>query len=148
MNAYAENRKAWHDYEILETLEAGIELFGFEVPSVRAGQISLVGSYALVRGGEAFLTGTTITPVQPKNVPAGYDAMRPRRLLLSQKELSYIAGKEAEKGLTLVPLKVYNKGRKIKVQIALARGKKAPDKRESLKRREVDRDIQRTLRNE
>ncbi len=145
MKPYAENRKAWHDYEILESFEAGIELFGFEVPSVRAGQVSLAGSYAVIRGGEAFLTSATVTPVQTKNTPASYDPMRPRKLLLSKKQLQYLTGKEQENGLTIVPLKMYNKARKIKVEIALARGKQKGDKREALKKRAIDRDLGRTL---
>lgn len=148
MKPYAENRKAWHDYEILESFEAGIELEGFEVPSIRRGQVSLAGAYAIIRGGEAYLTNATVTPIQTKNVLPSYDPMRPRKLLLSKKQLQYLIGKEHQNGLTLVPLKMYNKGRKIKVEIALVRGKQQRDKRESLKKRAVDIDLGRSLRNE
>lgn len=143
-----ENRKVRHDYEILERLEAGIELFGYEVKALRKGQGSLDGAYAVVRGNEGYLVGMHIAPYQPKNTPREYEADRTRRLLLSKKELLQLGESESQKGLTIVPESVYNKGRYIKVSLALVRGKKKHDKRESLKRREADRDIQRTLKGE
>ena len=144
---FAENKKTKFNYEILESFEAGIELIGIEVKSVRSGKASLDGAHVLVRGGEAFLVGATIAPYQPNNTPKDYSPMRNRRLLLTQKELSRLGGEEKTKGLTIVPLSIYNKGRKIKVAIAVVRGKKKFDKRESIKKRETDREIRRTLKN-
>lgn len=143
-----ENRKVRHDFEFLERFEAGIELSGAEVKSLRNGQGSLEGAYVIVRGNEAYLVGMSIAPYQAKNTPADYDPLRARRLLLSRKEITTLAENEKEKGLTIVPESVYNKRRFIKVSIAIARGKKKTDKRETLKKREADRDIQRALRRE
>lgn len=149
MSNFAENKKAYFNYEILEKITAGIELLGFEVKAVKAGQMTLDGAYAVVRGGEAYLIGSSITPLQPKNIPAtiNYDERRNRKLLLTKKEISYLAGKEKQNGLTIVALSVYNIGRKIKVELGLAKGKKKSDKRESIKKRESDREIRRTLTN-
>jgi SsrA-binding protein len=148
MTTFADNRKAHFNYEFLEEFEAGIELLGFEVKSIRAGRFSLDGSHVTVRGGEAFLIGANCTPLQPKNIPSDYDARRHRKLLLSKNEIAELAGNEAKKGLTIVPISVYNKGRRIKVRIAIARGKRQFDKRASIQKREVDRDIERTLKGE
>ena len=134
--ALAKNKKAYFNYEILETYEAGIELFGF---------VRLEGARVIIRGGEAFLVGATIPPYQPSNTPKDYEPDRTRRLLLHKKELSYLAGKEHERGLTLVPIRVYNKVRKIKLQFGVARGKKKFDKREVIKQRESKRKISREL---
>ena len=143
MAHYAENRKARFDYEILEKYEAGIELLGVEVKSVRGGQMSLEGAFVIVRGGEAFLINSNIPPYQPQNAPQDYDPLRNRKLLLTQKEIKELAGSEKNKSLTIVPISVYNKGRKIKVAIALVKGKKKRDKRESIKARDADREIRR-----
>lgn len=140
-----ENRKAKFNYELLEKLEAGIELLGSEVKSLRAKLGSLDGAYVIVRGSEAFMVGAYIPAYQPKNVPKGYDERRNRKLLLTKKEITSLTGAEAKKGLTIVPTSVYNKGRKIKVGIAIARGKKKFDKRETIKKREVERDIRREM---
>ena len=139
------NRKASFNYELLEKLEAGIELFGFEVKSLRKKQGSLEGAHVIVRGGEAFLVKATIPPYQPKNTAKDYDPERPRRLLFTKKEIAILAAAETKKGLTIVPVLVYNKGRKIKVEVAIARGKKKFDKRETIKRRETEREMRRTL---
>ncbi len=139
------NKKARLNYEILETFEAGIELLGLEVKSVKRGEVSLEGSYIVVRGGEAFLTGADIAPYQPSNTPKDYDSRRNRKLLLTKKELTELEKKEAQKGLTILPISMYNKGRKIKVELAVARGKKKFDKRQTIKKRESDREIRRTL---
>ena len=141
----ASNRKARFNYELLEELEAGIELLGFEVKAVRAGKASLEGSHVTVRGGEAYLTGAPIAPYQPGNTPKDYEPSRNRRLLLTKKEIDSLSGTEREHRLTIVPISIYNKGRRIKVRIALARGKKKYDKRESIKRREAQRDIRREM---
>lgn len=148
MANFAENRKAYFNYEILEKITAGIELLGFEVKAIRAGQITLDGSYVTIRGGEAFLIGAGITPLQVKNTPEDYDLRRNRKLLLTKKELSYLANKEGQNGLTIVALSVYNIKHKLKVELGIARGKKNKDKRESIKKRETDREIRRTLKSE
>lgn len=139
------NSKAFFDYEILKRFTAGLELLGLEVKSARDGKINLRGAFVAVRGGEAFLIGADIPPHQPKNAPADYDATRARKLLLEKKELEELADAEGTKGLTIVPLSVYNKGRFLKADIAIARGKKQFDKREAIKKRDTERDLKRTL---
>ncbi len=143
--ALVENRRVGFDYSILEEMEAGMELFGFEVKSLRAGRGSLKGARVLVRGGEAYLVGASIPPWQVANAPKSYDTERSRRLLLNEKEIARVASAEGEKGLTIVPLRVYNKGRNLKLLIAIARGKKARDKRQSIREREEKVRIRRTL---
>ena len=145
MANYTENRKARFDYEILEKYEAGIELLGTEVKSVRGGSMSLEGAFAIVRGGECFLINANIPPYQVKNTSADYDSLRNRKLLLTKKEIKELAGNEKNKSLTIVPISVYNKGRKIKVEIATVKGKKKHDKRETIKKRETDREIRREI---
>ena len=145
MTRFVDNRKALFDYEILETLSAGIELLGMEVKSVRAGKISLQGAFVAVRGAEAFLIGADIPAYQPKNASKDYDAVRVRKLLLVKSELEKLRDVEKNKGLTIVPLSVYNKGRFLKIDIAIARGKKKFDKRQSIKKRDIERDLKRTL---
>src|SRR3989338_5195380 len=147
MASYAENRKARFDYEILEKYEAGIELLGSEVKSVRGGKMSLEGAFVIARGGEAYLINANIPPYQPKNVPKDYDPLRNRKILLTKKQIAELASNEKNKSLTIVPISVYNKGRKIKVEIAVVKGKKKYDKRETIKKRETDRNIRRTLKN-
>lgn len=145
MASFVTNRKAHFNYEILEKLDAGIELLGHEVKSVKAGHANLEGAHIIIRGNEAFLIGATITPYQPANTPKDYDQARNRKLLLTKKELSDLAYKEGQKGLTIVPLSMYSKARKIKLEIAIVRGKKKFDKRESIKKRDSKRQIDRTL---
>lgn len=140
-----ENTRAGFDYEILEKLEAGIELLGFEVKSLREKQGSLKGARVVARGGEAYLIGATIPAWQMANAPKGYDPERPRRLLLAKKEIVHISSAESEKGLTIIPLSIYNKQRHLKLSLAVVRGKKARDKRDSIREREEKRRIQRTL---
>ena len=145
---FAENRKAYFNYEILEKFTAGIELLGFEVKAIKAGRMSLDGSYAVIRGNEAFLIGSAVTSLQPKNTPKDYDERRNRKLLLTKKEIKKLAESENQNGLTIVALSVYNVGHKIKVELGLGKGKKKSDKRESIKKRESDREIRRTLKSE
>jgi SsrA-binding protein len=145
MAHYAENRKARFDYEILEKYEAGIELLGSEVKSVRGGRMSLEGAFVIIRGGEAYLINANIPPYQPKNAPKDYDPLRNRKLLLTKKEIAELGGNDKNKSLTIVPISVYNKGRKIKLEIALVKGKKKFDKRETIKKRETDREIRRNI---
>jgi SsrA-binding protein len=147
MANYAENRKARFNYEILSTYEAGMELLGTEVKSVRAGRMSLEGAFVIVRGGEAYLINGNIPPYQIKNAPKNYDPLRNRKLLLTKKEIAELAGSEKNKSLTIVPISVYNKGRKIKIEIGLVKGKKKYDKRETIKKRDTERELRRTLKN-
>ncbi|MFA5750972.1 MAG: SsrA-binding protein SmpB [Candidatus Paceibacterota bacterium] len=145
MAHYAENRKARFEYEILDKYSAGIELSGIETKSVREGKMSLDGAFVIVRGGEVFLINANITPFQPKNAPKDYDPLRNKKLLLTKKEIEELASNDKNKSLTIVPLTVYNKGRKIKLDIAIVKGKKNRDKRESIKKRETERELRRTL---
>lgn len=137
------NRKANFDFEILERFEAGLELLGFEVKAVRAGQGSLEGAHVTVRGGEAFVVNLHIPPYQVANTPKDYDPYRVRRLLLTKGEIEKLAKAESQKGLTIVPFSVYNKGRKLKAEVNIVRGRKKFDKRDVLKKRDTDREIRR-----
>ncbi|MEK9174358.1 MAG: SsrA-binding protein SmpB [Patescibacteria group bacterium] len=139
------NKKAFFNYEILERFEAGLKLLGSEVKSIRNNHYSLQGAYVTIQNEEAWLVHATVAPYQPKNMSAAYNPVRARKLLLNKKELRYLQGKSHEKGLTIVPLKIYNKHGQIKLEIGLARGKSKSDKREVLKKRIADRDIQREL---
>ena len=142
------NKKAYFDYTVLEKIEAGVELHGFEVKSLKKGQGSLDGSYVIIEGGEVFLVGVQIPPFQAGNTPKSYDSYRKRRLLLKKKEINDLANNEKQSGLTVVPLSLYNKGGKVKAEIAIVKGKKKYDKRETLKKRDAERDINRTLKNQ
>lgn len=142
------NKKASFDFEILERFEAGIVLLGYEVKSIRNGRAKLDGSYVIIRGGEAYWVNGSIPPYQVANTPKHYDPERPRTLLLSRKELALLERKTEQERLTAIVLALYNKNGKIKAEIALARGKKKADKRESIKARDVKRDIDRTLKNQ
>ena len=145
MMIYAENKRAFFDYEILEKFEAGIELKGFEVKAVKSSRINLGGSFAVLKGEEVFLLNADIPPYQPKNTPDNYNQKRSRRLLLKNKEIKYLLGKIKSANLTLVPLRVYNKNGLIKLELGLAKPKKKSDKREVLKKRDAKREIERTL---
>lgn len=146
--ALIENERVRFDYEILEEMEAGLELSGTEVKSLRGGRGSLKGARVIARGNEAYLVGASVPPWQIANAPKSYDAERPRRLLLGKKEIAHISSAEGQKGLTIVPIRVYNKGRKLKLAIAIVRGKKKHDKRHSIRAREEKRRIERTLKTE
>jgi SsrA-binding protein len=139
------NKKAGFNYELLDKYEAGLELLGNEVKSLRAGHGSLDGSYIILKNNEAFLIGAKIPPYQPNNTEAGYKDERARKLLLSKSELNHMIGKVEERGLTLIPLSVYNKGRFLKLNFALAKGKKKYDKRAAIKEREDKRFIDRLM---
>lgn len=141
----AENKRARFDYEVLTEYEAGIELLGLEVKSLKAHGATLDGSHVTIRGGEAYIMQMAIPPYQPANTPEGYDPLRNRRILLTKAQIRDLAAVESGKGLTIVPLRVYNKGKKVKISIAIVRGKKKFDKREDIKKRESDRHIERTL---
>ncbi len=139
------HKRARFDFEILEGVEAGIELLGTEVKSVRAKHGKLEGSHVIVRGGEAFLVGAEIPAFQPKNAPKGFEPDRARKLLLTTEQIKELSHKSDQKGLTLIPLSLYNKGSLLKLSIGIARGKKKEDKREALKKRDAERDINREL---
>src|SRR6476620_2677101 len=139
------NKKARADYDFLDTFEAGIELFGHEVKSLKEAHGSLVSSYVVLSGGEAYLKGMHVPPYQAGNVLPSYNPYRERKLLLSKKELVALAEAGKEKGLTIIPVSVYNKGNKMKVEIAVARGRKKYDKREVIKKRDAEREIRRSL---
>lgn len=143
-NVVARNRKARHEFDILETVEAGIELRGPEVKSMRAGQIAFQDAFARVERGEVWLHSLHISPYEQAN-RANVDPVRPRRLLLNRKEIRHLAVKVDEKGLTLVPLDIYFSRGFAKVTLGVARGRKLHDKREALKRREQDREARRAM---
>lgn len=146
MRVLAENRKAYYNYEILEKFQAGLVLTGHEVKSVRLGRVQLASSFCRFRGEELFLSGASIPPYQPKNTKPNYDPARDRKLLLRKTELKELIGKVRERGLTLLPLKVYTTDAgKIKVELGLAKGKKKWDKREAIRKREVAREIRQSL---
>ncbi|OHA17344.1 MAG: SsrA-binding protein [Candidatus Taylorbacteria bacterium RIFCSPHIGHO2_02_FULL_45_28] len=143
MTTLVDNGKAHFNYEILEKLEAGIELLGFEVKALKSKSGSLEGSYVIVRGGEAFAMNMFIPPYQEKNTPKDYEPRRNRRLIMTRDDIRKLAGIDSGKWLTIVPISIYNKGPLIKVSIAVVRGKKKFDKRESIKKRETERTIRR-----
>ena len=145
MPILAVNKRARFDYEILEKLEAGLVLSGAEVKSVRQGSASLKGAFVSFRGKEAFLTNATIPRYRFSNPELPYDASSSRKLLLRKKEIAYLTGKKSEEGLTIVPLSLYTSGRTIKVGLGVGRGKKQRDKRETIKRRDVHRELRRKM---
>lgn len=141
--AYVENKKIFHDYKILETYEAGISLAGHEVKAIKSGKASLKGAYVKIMNEEAFLIGAVISPYQPENTPKDYDPQRTRKLLLKKREISKLLGKK--KGLTMVPIKLYNKRGIIKLEIGLVQSLKKYDKRELIKKKEEKRKIERVI---
>ena len=140
----AQNKKAYHDYFVIESYEAGIELFGTEVKSVRQGKLNLKDSWCSIDGGEIFANGMHISPYEHGNI-FNRDPLRERRLLLHKKEIMRLIGKTKEKGYSLIPLSVYFMGSKVKVELGLARGKKAYDKRESIAERDAKRSMDRAV---
>ena len=135
----AENRKAFHDYHVLETFEAGVALLGTEVKSIREGRVNLRDSYARFEGGELFAFNIHISPYSHRGY-ADHEPLRRRKLLLHRDEIRKLIGKTVEKGMTLVPLRMYFKNGRVKMAVSLVKGKKEHDKRETIKRREVDRE--------
>ena len=146
MKPYTENRKARHTYETLETFEGGLLLTGAEVKSIRDGGAKLDGAYLKVLRSQLFLIGCHIPPYAKQGQREGYDPDRTRPVLVHKKELRFFLGKTVEKGLTLVPFSLYSSGRRIKMAFGLCRGRKTHDKREQLKARDMNRDVQRHLR--
>jgi SsrA-binding protein len=143
----AENKKAGFDYEILEKFEAGLVLLGTEVKSIREGYMSLKGAYVVITAkGEPELIGAGIPPYQPNNTQADYRSDRTRKLLLKKKEIDYLIGKSHQRGLTFIPLRVYNNKGRLKLEFGIGKGKKEFDKRETVKNRENKREIERELR--
>jgi SsrA-binding protein len=142
----ASNRKARHEYEILDTLEAGMVLVGPEVKSLRAGRANLGDAYAVIRGGEIFLEKLHISPYEPATRENPSDPQRPRKLLLHGREIAKLRGRVVERGLTLVPLSLYFKDGRAKVELALVRGRRSHDKREAIKEREAGREADRAIR--
>lgn len=136
------NRKARHNYEILESFEAGMALTGTEVKSLREGRVNLKDSYAKVEGGEVYLVNSHISPYSHGNIQ-NHDPLRERKLLLHKGEIKRLRGKTEERGLTLIPLKIYFSRGRAKIELALARGKRQYDKREQIKRRDADREMER-----
>ena len=159
MKILAENKKALFDYQLLQTYEAGISLFGFEVKAIKTGHVSLKGSYVVVKNNEVFLLNALIPPYQQANTPQKYDPQRSRKLLLKKSEIRALIGKSHVKGLTLIPIKLYTKGckssqaqgnvpqgrGKIKLEFAIAKGKHQIDKRETIKKRDLEREMGRRL---
>jgi len=145
MKIYAENKQAYFNYEILDEFEAGMVLFGSEVKSIKTGHVSIKGSYVVIQGEEAYLIGSNIPPYQPKNTLPGYDPERSRKLLLKKEEIKELIGKSKEKGFALVPLKIYSKHAMIKLAFGIGKGKKKKDKREDIKKRFIEREIEREL---
>ena len=135
----AENRKAFHDYHLLETFEAGLVLLGTEVKAVREGRVNLRDSFARVEGGEVYLYNVHISPYSHRGY-ADHEPLRRRKLLLHRHEILKLIGQTVEKGMTLVPVRMYFKNGRVKVAVSLAKGKKEYDKRETIKRRETDRE--------
>lgn len=145
MTELAKNKKAYFDYEIMETFEAGIVLKGFEVKAVKSGKINLAGAFVIVRGHQAYLLNADVPPYQPKNTPEGYDPKRTRDLLLQKREIAKLIGATKQKGLTLIPLRVYTKRNLIKLAFGLCRGKRQYEKREAIKKRDVQREIRKHI---
>ena len=148
MPALAENKKAFFDYEILEKYEAGLELTGQEVKSAKMGQINLKGSYVTFHNGKAYVLNMHINKYKAAGSLPDYDPTRTRQLLLRKKEIAYLQTKSMEKGLTIVPLQVYTKQRYLKIEIAVARGKKTYDKRAVIKERDMKKEMDRILKSQ
>lgn len=145
MKVIAQNKKVLFNYEVLEKFQAGIVLNGQEVKSIRGGRMNLSGSFVVMKNEEAWILGAHIPAYQPKNAPSDYSPERTRKLLLTKKEIKYLMGKNQQKGLTIVPLAVYNAKDRIKVEIALVKPKKKFDKREKIIKRETTREIERKM---
>lgn len=147
MKILATNKRAIYDYEILEKIEGGLVLAGYEVRSIKNGHMSLKSAYVTIKNGELFLTNANISPYQPANTPENYNPTGPRKVLAHKRQIKSLIGKISQRGLTLVPLRVYSKNRFIKLEFALGKGKKKIDKRENIKKREAKISIERALRN-
>src|SRR6056297_603693 len=147
MSTLAKNKKAYHEYDILEDFEAGMVLNGQEVKSIKEGRVSLQGSYIAIQKGDPYLLGVKVPAYQPQNASNDYKPERKRKLLLQQNQIEYLAGKTEKQGLTLIPLKVYTKRGLIKLKFGLAKGKKKQDKRKEIKDKDIQRQIERARKN-
>jgi len=145
MPTLAKHKTALRDYEVLESFEAALVLSGSEVKSLRAGKGVLQGAYVIVRGGEVYIQGMQIPPYQPNNTKDSYEPTRVRKLLLTKQELATVGNYDGKKGYTIIPLSIFTKGKRIKVEIAAVRGKKKHDKRQNIKARQHQRDIEREM---
>jgi SsrA-binding protein len=141
----SENKKAYFDYEILEKFEAGMVLSGQEVKSIKSGKISLKSSYVVFNEQEPFLIGAKVPAYQPKNAPSDYDPEKSRKLLLKKTEIKHLIGKVSERGIALIPLKIYVKNAMVKLEFGIAKGRKKFSKKEMIKKRENQREVQREL---
>jgi SsrA-binding protein len=144
MQFVCQNRKAYHDYSIEETIEAGISLLGTEVKSIREGRINLKDSYVLIKDTEAYLLNCHISPYSHGNI-MNHEPLRTRKLLMHRKEIVRLQGKMAQKGYTLIPLKIYFKNGRVKVEVGLAKGKREYEKRDAIKEREAHREIDKAM---
>lgn len=142
------NKKAGFNFEILEKIEGGIELTGFETKAIRIGKMKLDGSFIISRGEELYLKNAEISPYQANNIPKNYEVGRLIKILITKKEIRRLTQKTDTEGLTLIPLAIYPKGKKLKIEFALAKGKKRGDKRQDIKRREDEIEILRTIKGE
>jgi len=147
MKTHATNKRAHYDYEILEKIEGGLVLKGCEVKSIKTGHLSLKGAFVTVKGNELFLTNASIPAYQPANMPDDYDSTRSRKVLAHKRQIKSLLGKITQKGLTLVPIKVYSKHSLIKLQFGVGKGKRKIDKRESIKKREEKVKMERIIKN-
>jgi SsrA-binding protein len=143
-SSIAENRKAFHDFHILETFEAGLVLLGTEVKAIREGRVNLRDSYARVENGEVFLYNVNISPYSHRGY-ADHAPLRQRKLLLHRDEIRKLIGKTVERGMTLVPVRMYLKDGRVKIAVSLAKGKKAHDKRETIKRKDIERETRQAV---
>ncbi len=148
MKTLATNKKAYFNYEILEKFEAGIVLSGIETKAAKTGKASLASTFAIIRNNKVSLLNCSISPFQPKNISSTYDPERTKKLLLHKKEIEYLSGKVKQKNLTLIPLRMYTKHGLVKIELGLVKGKKKFDKRETIKKRDVKRNIDRAKRGE
>lgn len=146
MKIYAKNKKGLYDYEVLEKFEAGLVLHGNEVKSIRSGNVSMKGSYVSLKDGELYLVNMHVSQYQYAAANKNHDPERRRKLLMHNREIQSLIGKMKQKGLTLIPISLYNKNRRIKLEFALARGKKKHDKRETIKKRDSDRRLKQLMR--
>lgn len=142
------NKKATFNFEVLEKFEGGLQLTGFETKAIRSGKAKLDGSFIISKDGELFLKNAEVQPYQPNNIPKSFEPTRLIKILVSKKEINKLTQKIEKERLTLVPISIYPKGKKLKVEFALAKGKKKSDKRQTIKEREADREIHRALKGE
>lgn len=146
MKILATNKRAAYDYEILEKIEGGLVLAGYEVKSIKNGHMSLKSAYVTIKDGELFLTNANVSPYQPANMPENYNSTAPRKVLAHKRQIKSLIGKISQRGLTLVPIRVYSKNGFIKLEFALGKGKRRVDKRENIKKREAKISMERALR--